>query len=110
MRRVKKDDRRPAKESAASVVDSGGQEQQNEPLIAAKGQSGHEISPSTRDCGRRRQDNVPPDQEFIIKRNGAVAVPWMIPQATALILSLWHELEPGSDFPVIIIDGPIYCG
>ena len=71
--------------------------------------------------GKKRNANsneaVPPGpdspderpQTLIIRPDGSVEVPWISPQASELVLEIYHKLS-AKPFPVRVLSGKIYCG
>ncbi len=48
-------------------------------------------------------------QALIIKPDGSLEVPWISPQASELVLEIYHILSV-KPFPVKVLSGKIYCG
>ena len=52
----------------------------------------------------------PVEQEIEIGPDGQLYIPWIAPEATQLVLAIWRDQMPETDFPVQVLTGRIYCG
>ena len=48
-------------------------------------------------------------QQFIIRSDGTVDVPWFSPSDTSLVVAVWESIS-NRPFPVNIGLGKLYCG
>jgi len=48
-------------------------------------------------------------QQFVIRCDGSVEVPWISPSASCLVLAVWESIS-NQPFPVTIVSGKLYCG
>jgi len=52
----------------------------------------------------------PVHQEIEITPDGKLFIPWITPEATPLVLAIWRDQMPETEFPVEVVTGRIYCG
>ena len=52
----------------------------------------------------------PVQQEIEITPDGKLFIPWITPEATPLVLAIWRDQMPETEFPVQVVTGRIYCG
>ncbi len=48
-------------------------------------------------------------QEIVIHSDGALEIPWFVPNASDLVQALWNEINE-KPFPIKIHSGQLYCG
>lgn len=48
-------------------------------------------------------------QQFVIRCDGSVEVPWISPSASDLVLAVWESINR-QPFPVTVESGKLYCG